>query len=86
MSNNQIKQAIEVAARNVAMALISDPGLAVVAHTPNCLPGSRPPSTHDIVEAIVKDVLYSSIVRGEGYGDGSSVVSENATEEEGNGN
>ena len=71
MSNNQIKQSIEVAARNVAMALISDHRLAVVAYKPSDT--SSAPTTHDIEEEVVRETLAATMIKGDWYGDGSSV-------------
>lgn len=78
MTNAKIQKIIDVAARNIAVALIGDPGLYIA--TPrHDVPGSNP-DIHDLIEGIVRNQLEGTMRRGEGYGDGTSTQRETAPE------
>lgn len=78
MRNLKIQKIINVAARNIAVALVSDPGLYIAAPRRD-VPGSNP-DIHDLIEGIVKSQLEGTMRRGGGYGDGTSIQREAAPE------
>jgi len=69
MSENKIKGIINIAARNIAVALVNHPELAVVSMGHEKGTG-RALDVMDVVEQIVREQLEGSLIVGPG-GDGS---------------